>query len=153
MREGLALARSAGGELIYLYLLSLYAEACVLHRKIAEGTRTLDELLAGMRKTDMRMLEPENHRLRGELLLLDGKSAREAEELFRTALRIAGAQGAKSWELRAASSLARLMLTQGRHDEARGLIEPVYNFFTEGLGTGDLLEAKALLQQALVQRT
>jgi tetratricopeptide (TPR) repeat protein len=153
MREGLTQARGAGGELIYYYLLNLYAEACVLHRKIDEGYRVLDELLEGLQKTDLRMLESENHRLRGELFLLDGKNASGAEERFRTALRIAGAQGAKSLELRAANSLARLMLNQGRHDEARALIEPVYNFFTEGFTTGDLKEAKALIQQSSPQRT
>ncbi len=151
MREGLTQARAAGGELIYLYLLSLYAEACVLHRKIAEGTRALDELSQGVQKTDMRMLETEVHRLRGELLLLDDSNAGKAEELFRTALRLAAAQGAKSWELRAASSLARLMLNQGRRDEARAIIEPVYNFFTEGFTTGDLREARSLLETTLTQ--
>src|ERR1700736_3988212 len=95
MREGLNQVRSAGGELVYLYLLSLYAEACLLHRKIAEGTRTLDELAEGMQKTDMRMLESEIHRMRGELMLLDGKSPRDAEELFRKAGAIATSQGAK----------------------------------------------------------
>ncbi len=151
MREGLTQARAAGGELIYLYLLSLYAEACVLHRKIAEGTRALDELSQGVQKTDMRMLETEVHRLRGELILLDDSDAGKAEELFRTALRLAAAQGAKSWELRAASSLARLMLNQGRRDEARTIIEPVYNFFTEGFTTGDLREARSLLETTLTQ--
>ena len=151
MREGFTQARAAGGELIYLYLLSLYAEACVLHRKIVEGTRALDELSQGVQKTDMRMLETEVHRLRGELLLLDDSNAGKAEELFRTALRLAAAQGAKSWELRAASSLARLMLNQGRRDEARAIIEPVYNFFTEGFTTGDLREARSLLETTLTQ--
>ena len=146
MREGLAQARAAGGELIYLYLLSLYAEACVLHRKIAEGTRTLDELVDGIQRTDLRMLESETHRLRGELLLLDGKNASQAEELFRTALRIAQAQGAKSWELRDAISLARLMMSQDRPADARAIIEPIYGWFTEGFGTGDLIEAKALFE-------
>jgi class 3 adenylate cyclase/tetratricopeptide (TPR) repeat protein/ribosomal protein L40E len=153
MREGLKQVRGAGGELIYYYLLTLYAEACVLHRKIEEAYRVLDESLEGLRRTDLGMLESENHRLRGALLLLDGKRASEAEELFRTALRVALAQGAKSWELRAANSFARLLLGQGRHDEARALIEPVFNFFTEGFTSGDLREAKALLHQSLPQRT
>ena len=152
MREGLLQARNAGGELIYLYLLSLYAEACVLHRKIAEGLRALDELVAGVQKTDMRMLESEAHRMRGELILLDGSNASEAEELFRTALHVAVAQGAKSWELRAANSLARLMLDHGRHDEARAIIDPVYNWFTEGSATGDVREAKSLLDRSLSLR-
>jgi predicted ATPase len=97
------------------------------------------------------MLESEVERLRGELLLVADKDASEAEELFRRALGIAAAQGAKSWELRAATSLARLMLNQDRHEEARAIIEPVYSFFTEGFTTGDLREAKAILEQSLVQ--
>src|SRR5208283_4571865 len=104
-----------GGELIYYYLLSLYVEGCLLHRKIADGLRALDELVAGMQKTDLRMLESEVHRMRGELLLLDGHHEPEAEELFRAGMQLAVAQKAKSWELRAANSLARLMLDQGRH--------------------------------------
>src|SRR6202050_3258381 len=148
MREGLSQVRSAGGELVYLYLLSLYAEGCLLHRKITEGTRTLDELAEGMQRTEMRMLESEIPRIRGELILLDNQNAAAAEELFRTALRIAGEQGAKSWELRAANSLGRLMMAAGRRDEARDLIAPVYAWFTEGFETGDLKEAKELLREA-----
>jgi adenylate cyclase len=147
MREGIAAARSAGGELIYYYLLNLYAEGCVLHRKLAEGLRALEEVHEGIRKTDLQMLESENLRLRGELLLLERNPSR-AEELFRGALRIANAQGAKSFELRAATSLAGLMIAQGRHTEARAILEPVYAFFTEGFTTGDLLEAKALLEKS-----
>ncbi len=101
MREGLAQARNAGGELIYLYLLSLYVEGCLLHRKFDEGFRALDEISEGMRRTDMRMLESEIHRLRGELILLAGKDVSEAEELFRISMGVAIAQGGKSLELSA----------------------------------------------------
>ncbi len=149
MREGMKQARSAGGELIYHYLMSLYAEGCIQHRKLDQGFRTLDEIAAGVRRTDMRMLEPELHRMRGELLLLAGRVQSEAEALFRTAMSIASAQRGKSWELRAAISLARSMLAQGRVDEARATLESVYNFFTEGFTTGDLQEAKALLDRTL----
>jgi predicted ATPase len=68
-----------------------------------------------------------------------------AEELFRKALSIAAEQGAKFWELRAAVNLARLRREQGRHDEARDLLAPVYGWFTEGFATPDLKDAKALL--------
>jgi predicted ATPase len=70
-----------------------------------------------------------------------------AEELYRKALSIAVEQEAKLWELRAAASLARLRRDQGRHAEARGLLAPVYCWFTEGLATPDLNEAKALLDE------
>ncbi len=96
----------------------------------------------------MRMLESENHRLRGELLLLEGKTTSAAEELFRTAQSVASAQGAKSFELRAVNSLGALMLTQGQPREARALIEPVYTWFTEGFDSGDLKQAKELLKRA-----
>ncbi len=153
MREGLKQARAAGGELTYLYLLMLFAEACVLHRRIEEGYRALDEAADGFRKTDMQMLESEMHRLRGELVLIEKQDAAAAEQGFRAALSAATAQGAKSWELRAAISLGRLMLNQNRPGEARALIEPVYNWFTEGFTTGDLTEAKSLLDATLHLRS
>jgi predicted ATPase len=84
--------------------------------------------------------------LHGELLLIDGnRKSSEAEQLFREAMRIANAQGAKSWELRSAISLAQLMIHQGHRDDARAILEPVYGWFTEGFATGDLKQAKALL--------
>jgi predicted ATPase len=70
-----------------------------------------------------------------------------AEELFRKALSIAAEQEAKLWELRASVSLTRLYREQGRRAEARGLLAPVYAWFTEGFGTPDLKEAKALLDE------
>jgi predicted ATPase len=70
-----------------------------------------------------------------------------AEELYCRALRIAEEQGAKIWELRAAASLARLRRDQGRRDEARDLLAPIYGWFTEGFETTDLKEAKALLDE------
>jgi len=148
MRDGILQARSAGGELIYYYLLSLYTEGCLLHRKVDEGLRANDEVRDGLQRTGLLMLESDNLRLRGELLLLDGASkSAEAEALFRSALRGASEQGAKSWELRAAHSLARLMLDQGRRDQARAILEPIYQWFSEGFTTGDLVQAKALLDE------
>ena len=84
--------------------------------------------------------------LKGELLLgIDPASSAEAEALFCRALDIARAQEAKSFELRAATSLARLWQRQGKFAEARALLAPVYAWFTEGFDTRDLVEAKALL--------
>jgi predicted ATPase len=79
-------------------------------------------------------------------MLLRQGDAEAAEELYRKALSIARGQEAKLWELRAAMSLARLRRDQGRHAEARELLAPVYNWFTEGFDTQDLIEAKALLR-------
>jgi predicted ATPase len=88
------------------------------------------------------------HHLKGELLLAtDPANSAEAEALFRRALDIARAQEAKSLELRAATSLARLWQRQRKRAEARALLAPVYAWFTEGFDTGDLVEAKALLDE------
>jgi len=88
------------------------------------------------------------HRLKGELLLaIPHGSGAETEALFRRALEIARAQEAKSFELRAATSLARLWQRQRKLAEARALLAPVYAWFTEGFDTGDLAEAKALLEE------
>jgi predicted ATPase len=92
--------------------------------------------------------EAELHRLEGELRLrCDAADEQRAEASFRRALEIARAQKAKSWELRAATSLARLWGERGRRTEARDLLAPVYAWFTEGFDTADLKDAKALLAE------
>jgi len=91
--------------------------------------------------------EPELYRLKGALLLqqhLDNQA--DAETSFQHAIRIAQSQQAKSWELRAATSLARLWQQQGKREEARQVLVAVYNWFTEGFDTADLQDAKALLE-------
>ena len=90
---------------------------------------------------------PELLRLKGELLLLQNGSAAEAEALFRQALAGARRQEALSWELRAATSFARLLRNQGRPADAIACLQPVYDRFTEGFGTGDLIAAKQLLDE------
>jgi predicted ATPase len=90
--------------------------------------------------------DAEIHRLRGELTgRLPHPDPTKAEDSFQTALAIAREQGTRDYELRAATSLARLWHEQGRRDEARKLLAPVYGWFTEGFDTQDLKEAKALL--------
>src|SRR5262249_41637589 len=90
----------------------------------------------------------EIHRLRGELTgRLPYPDPAKAEESFRTALAIAREQGTRGYELRAATSLARLWLKQGRQGEARDLLAPLYAWFTEGFDTADLKDAKALLDE------
>jgi predicted ATPase len=90
----------------------------------------------------------EIHRLRGELTArLPHPDPAKAEDSFRTALAIACEQGTRGYELRAATSLARLWGKQGRQGEARDLLAPVYASFTEGFDTQDLKEAKALLDE------
>ena len=93
-------------------------------------------------------MEAELHRLRGKLLLdLSSADHGPAEEAFQTALTVARGQAAKSLELRAAMSLARLMQSRGKTAEVRELLAPVYGWFTEGFDTADLKDAKALLEE------
>jgi predicted ATPase len=106
----------------------------------------LDEAFQIVDRTGERWFEAELHRHKGQLLLQQGH-AQAAEALYRKALSIAAEQGAKLWQLRAAVSLGRLRRDQGRRAEARDLVAPVYNRFTEGFDTPDLKEAKALLDE------
>ena len=94
-----------------------------------------------------RWFAPELHRLKGELLLEAGRRD-EAEGFLRQALQAAQEQGARLLELRAAMSLSRVLQAQGRRKEAQSLLAPVYAWFTEGLDTLDLQQAKTLLDQA-----
>ena len=92
--------------------------------------------------------EPELHRLRGELLLsLPAPHRGDAEACFQRALAVAREQSARMWELRAATSLARLRAEQGKRTQARDLLAPVYGWFTEGFDTADLKDARALLEE------
>ena len=106
------------------------------------------EALDHVAQTGIVYYEAELRRLDGELRLrLDARDEQRAEASFRHALEIARQQQAKSWELRAATSLARLRAEQGRRSEARELLAPVYGSFTEGFDTADLKDAKALLDE------
>ena len=114
----------------------------------AEGLRPIAEALDHVAQTGLVYYEAELHRLEGELRrLLDPGDEQRAEVSFRRALEIAQQQQAKSWELRAATSLARLRAKQGQRPEARDLLAPVYGWFTEGFDTADLREAAALLSE------
>ena len=111
---------------------------------VAEGLALLE---AASEQCETGWLTPELLRLKGELLLLQRTSAvaETAENLFRPALDAARRQEALSWELRAATSLARLLHTQGRSAEGLAILQPVYDRFTEGFDTADLRSARALL--------
>jgi predicted ATPase len=111
------------------------------------GLQLLAEALAMVDTTGERHTEAELHRLHGELLLWQAvPDASQAETCFQQALTVARSQQAKSWELRAGMSLARLWHRQGKREEARKLLTPIYGWFTEGFDTADLQEAKALLE-------
>ena len=115
--------------------------------QIIDGLTIIEEAVARSQATEERWLIAELLRLKGDLLLLQGalETAAEAEILFRQALDWARRQGALSWELRGATSLARLLRDRGRSAEATALLQPVYDRFTEGFDTADLKAAKALL--------
>ena len=112
-----------------------------------EGLRVLTEALAGVQSGRERWWEAELHRLKGELLLVQAgtQQVAEAAQCFQQARTIAGRQQAKSLELRAAMSLSRLWQAQGKHVAAHQVLAEMYGWFTEGFGTADLQEARALL--------
>jgi predicted ATPase len=115
--------------------------------QIAEGLAAAEQAIGRAEQTGARWLFPELLRIRGELLLLQDATGAPAaaEDQFRQSLDWARRQGALSWELRAATSLARLLLDQSRAEDAKALLQPVYDRFTEGFKTADLKAAKALL--------
>jgi len=111
-----------------------------------DASRCIGDAIMAIETTDERWCEPEAYRAAGEIALLSGgANAAEAQPHFERALAVARKQKAKSWELRAAMSLARLWRDQGKRDDARNLLAPVYGWFTEGFETLGLKEAKALL--------
>jgi predicted ATPase len=117
------------------------------------GLTVLTEALTLTETTGERWYESELYRLKGQLLLQQASdNATEAETCFHHAMTIAQNQQARSWELRAATSLARLWQQQGKRQEAYDLLTPVYNWFTEGFDTADLKDAKALLDALGEQR-
>jgi predicted ATPase/class 3 adenylate cyclase len=126
---------------------ALLAEAFAQVGQITKGLEALAEGLATVAKSGGRCWEAELYRLRGELLLQQtATQPEEAEACFQQALTVARRQQAKSWELRAAMSLARLWQQQGKRAEAYELLAPIYGWFTEGFDTDDLQEAKVLLE-------
>jgi DNA-binding SARP family transcriptional activator len=129
------------------------AEAQARAGRPEEGLATLAEALALVEEIDERYYEAELYRMKGELLLLQGEEAeaeaslQHAESSFQHAIKVARHQQARSWELRATTSLCRLWHRQGRVSEARRMLSEVYDWFTEGFDTPDLLEARALLEE------
>jgi len=116
--------------------------------EVAQGLATVDETLSHCRARGEGWYIPELLRIRGELLLLQAaeRSSNEAADCFRDALKTAGEQGMLFWELRAALSLARLLVGQDRRDEARGVLQPVHDRVTEGFDTPGIRAARRLLE-------
>jgi predicted ATPase/class 3 adenylate cyclase len=147
MRHYLSELRATGSEVMSDFGLALIGTALGKMGRFDEGLRTVDEAFPFIEPSGQRLYEAEVHRLKGELLLAqDASNAAQAEQSFRTAIDISRRQKAKSWELRATTSLARLLRDTGRRDEARAMLAEIYNWFTEGFDTADLKDAKALLE-------
>jgi len=146
-RQGLAAWRATGGAMRVPYFCTLLADVSAHLGYTEDGLQALAEAHTLVEQHEERWWEAEVHRLRGVLLLQQtGTPPAEAETWLQRALDVARRQEAKSLELRAAMSLARLW-QQGRRAEARDLLAPIYGWFTEGFDTADLQEAKALLEE------
>jgi predicted ATPase len=162
MRRGMTALAAAGAAARCSWITVLLAGAYWEKGFIEEGLTLLADALAETEKTGDLNYEAELYRLKGELTRqnVEGSPRQtehphsvcralhsEAEECFRKAIEIARGQEAKSWELRATMSLARLQAKQGRRDEARTMLAEIYDWFTEGFDTADLKDAKALLDE------
>jgi class 3 adenylate cyclase/predicted ATPase len=146
MHQGMAAVLATGQTLTQPLCLVLLAEAAGHAGQVEEGLHLLAEALAALEASGRGDLLAEAYRLQGELLLRQAApDAAQAEACCQQALAIARRQQAKSWELRAATSLARLWQQQGKRAEAHQLLAEVYGWFTEGFDTADLQEARALL--------
>lgn len=148
IRDGMAASTATGTRVGRPQSLVQLAEALALAGDIEEGLAALDDAAAAAAVYGVRCWDAEIHRLRGELTArLPHSDAAKSEDSFRAALSVAREQGAQSFELRAATSLARLWVEQGRRAEACDLLASVYSSFTEGFGTPDLKEVRALLNE------
>jgi predicted ATPase len=148
LRQGIAAVRATGAALYIPYLCTVLADVCAHLGHPADGLQALAEAHTLVEQHEERHWEAEVARLRGVVLLRQtGTPPAEAEACFQRALDVARRQEAKSLELRAAMSLGRLWQQQGKRDEARELLAPIYGWFTEGFDTADLQEAKALLKE------
>ena len=146
LRAGLHEITEPNSNLWFLTTLSQMAEALGHAGRVADGLATVER---GIDRSQRGWLAPELLRIKGELLLSQGTTgtAEAVEDVFRQALDGAREHGALSWELRAATSLARLLRDQGRPADATACLQPIYDRFTEGFGTADLIAAKQLLDE------
>jgi DNA-binding winged helix-turn-helix (wHTH) protein/predicted ATPase len=155
LRQGMEATLATGQMLSQPLCLVLLAESLERVGQVVEGLRLLAEALTVLETSGRGDLLAETYRLQGALLLAQDGTRHQAEDqceaaaeaCFQHALAIARRQQATSWELRAAVSLSRLWQRQGKRTEARALLAPVYDWFTEGLDTADLQEARALLEE------
>jgi predicted ATPase len=148
MQQGLTAFQATGGRLRLPYYLALLAEAYGHSGQVEKGLHLLDKACADMQQTGEHFWEAEQHRLQAELLLAYSTADQTtAAAYLHQALETARRQQAKSLELRAATSLARLWQSQGKRSEAYDLLAPVYGWFTEGFDTADLKDAAVVLDE------
>jgi predicted ATPase len=146
--SGIAANRSTGNTMWTPLFLSYLARANAEIRQFNTAWTNIHEAMTAVETTKEKWHEAEINRVAGEIALLSPEpDATKAEAYLERALAVAREQQAKSWELRAAMSMARLLCAQGRRDKARDLLAPVYGWFTEGFDTLDLKQAKALLDE------
>jgi predicted ATPase len=148
MLSGISLSRDHEYRLGLSFYETLVAKAEAEAGEVDNALTRLNRAFAEVEQTGERWHEAEMYRIRGEILLKrDAADTALAEDAFQTAIAIARQQQAKSWELRAATSMARLWRDRGKRNQARNLLAPIYGWFTEGFETRDLKEAKALLNE------
>jgi predicted ATPase len=146
--SGIAAQRTTGETLLMPFFLPHLARAHAELGQFEAARRCIVEAMTAVETTKETWCEAEIHRTAGEIALISPEpDAAKAQAHFERAIAIARAQKAKSWELRAATSLARLWRDRGKRQQARDLLAPVYGWFTEGFDTLDLKEAKALLDE------
>src|SRR5262249_45184356 len=148
MQQGLSAYRAGGSRGRLTHFLAMLAEAQGDAGQVLAAKDTLEEALTLAEGPGEPWIKAELYRLKGELLRQDSTSSQgEVEACFHHALSIARNQQAKSWELRTATSLARLWQSQDKRQNAYDLLVPVYSWFTEGFDTADLQEARTLLEE------
>jgi predicted ATPase len=148
MTAGIASYRSTGATALLTVFLSYLGRAYADLGQFDEAWRCIDEASSIIKTAEEKIWEAEVNRISGEITMLSRPlDATKAEQHLTDALAVARRQQAKSWELRAAMSMARLWRDQGKVQQARELLAPIYGWFTEGFDTRDLKDAKALLEE------
>jgi ATP/maltotriose-dependent transcriptional regulator MalT len=145
--EGMLVFEAAGDNRLYDMSSYVAISAYFKMHRVADGIALVERALSRIARGGMRLFEADLHPFKGEFLLMEGRPENEAEAAFRKAIAVAGQRQAKSFELRATMSLARLLAQQGRQAEARTMLADIYSWFTEGFNTADLKDAKALLDK------